>query len=241
MNLSAKFQWTLLNQSLTRTKGGNKFILTIVDDATRYPEAYAFKSCDAENVANCLIDLFSRVGIPQTILTDHGTNFTSELLKQLYDFLKVKGITTSPYHPAANGKTERFNATLKSMLKKLCVQQKCEWDLLLPYVLFAYREVLHEETGFAPFELLYGWPVRGPTQVIKDYMTGEGSLNKSVIEHVVQMRETLAEVTHLVKDNLKYRKQRVKSWYDRSVIERTFSAGDEVLILLPSDTKKMSA
>jgi hypothetical protein len=127
------------------------------------------------------------------------------------------------------------------MLKKLCVQQKCEWDLLLPYVLFAYREVPHEETGFAPFELLYGWPVRGPTQVIKDYMTGEESLNKSVIEHVVQMRETLAEVTHLVKDNLKYRKQRVKSWYDRSVIERTFSAGDEVLILLPSDTKQMSA
>jgi len=226
---------------LTRTKGGNKFILTIVDDATRYPEAYALKSCDAENVANCLIDLFSRVGIPKTILTDQGTNFTSELLRQLYDFLKVKGITTSPYHPAANGKTERFNATLKSMLKKLCVQQKCEWDLLLPYVLFAYREVPHEETGFAPFELLYGWPVRGPTQVIKDYMTGEGSLNKSVIEHVVQMRETLAEVTHLVKDNLENRKQRVKSWYDRSVVERKFSAGDEVLILLPSDTKKMLA
>lgn len=109
-------------EPLTRTKGGNKFILTIVDDATRYPEAYALKSCDAENVANCLIDLFSRVGIPQTILTDHGTNFTSELLKQLYDFLKVKGITTSPYHPAANGKTGRFNATLKSMLKKLYVQ-----------------------------------------------------------------------------------------------------------------------
>ena len=79
MNLSAKLQWTLLNQSLTRTKGGNKFILTIVDDATRYPEAYALKNCDAENVANCLIDLFSRVGIPKTILTDHGTHFTSEL------------------------------------------------------------------------------------------------------------------------------------------------------------------
>ena len=49
-------------------------------------------------------------------------------------------------------------------------------------------------------------------QVIKDYMTGEGSLNKSVIEHVVQMRETLAEVTHLVKDYLEYNKQCAKSW-----------------------------
>lgn len=186
---------------LDRTKKGNRFILTIVDDATRYPEAYALKSCDAENIANCLIDLFSRVGIVRTILTDQGSNFTSELLKQLYDFLKVRGITSTPYHPEANGKTERFNATLKSMLKKLCLQQNIEWDILLPYVLFAYREVPHEETGFAPFELLYGWPVRGPTQVLKDYMTGEIAVNKSVVEHVVHIRELLAEMTGLVKDN----------------------------------------
>ena len=68
---------------LSRTKAGNKFILTIVDDTTRFPEAYALKSCDAENVANALMDMFSRVGVPRTILTDQGTNFTSQLLKQL--------------------------------------------------------------------------------------------------------------------------------------------------------------
>jgi transposase InsO family protein len=146
---------------LSRTKAGNKFILTIVDDATRFPEAYALKSCDAENVANALMDMFSRVGVPRTILTDQGTKFTSQLLKQLYDFLKIRGITTSPYHPEANGKTERFNGTLKSMLKKLCSERDVEWDVMLPYVLFAYREVPHEETGYSPFELLYGWPFVG--------------------------------------------------------------------------------
>jgi hypothetical protein len=52
----------------------NKFILTIVDDATRFPEAYALKSCDAENVANALMDMFSRVGVPRGDLlgVDHG-------------------------------------------------------------------------------------------------------------------------------------------------------------------------
>jgi hypothetical protein len=56
------------------------------------------------------------------------------------------------------------------MLKKLCSERDVEWDVMLPYVLFAYREVPHEETGYSPFELLYGWPVRGPTQILKDYM-----------------------------------------------------------------------
>lgn len=226
---------------LNRTKKGNKYILTIVDDATRYPEAFPLKSCEAENIATCLIDLFSRVGVPRTILTDQGSNFKSELLKQLYDLLKVKGITTSPYHPEANGKTERFNGTLKSMLKKLCVEQTLEWDTLLPYVLFAYREVPHEETGFAPFDLLYGWPVRGPTQVLKDYMTGDDPVTKSVIEHVVSIQNNLAEVMAVVKENLERRKQQVKHWYDKSAVERRFNPGDEVLILLPSDSKKMSA
>lgn len=69
---------------LAKTKKGNRFILTIVDDATRYPEAFVLKSCDAESVANALIELFSRVGIPKVILTNQGTNFTSKLIKKLF-------------------------------------------------------------------------------------------------------------------------------------------------------------
>lgn len=174
-------------------------------------------------------------------MTDQGSIFTSEILKQLYDFLKRRGITTSPYHPESNGKIECFNGPLKSMLKKLCVEQKVNWDVLLPYVLFAYREVPHVETRFAPFELLYSWPVRGPTQVLRDYMTGEGSVNKCVIEHVVNIKEKLSDMTSLVKENLERRKQQVKKWYDRSTVQRGFTAGDDVLVLLSSDTKKMAA
>jgi hypothetical protein len=67
---------------------------------------------------------------------------------------------------------------------------------MLPYALFAYRETPHEETGFSPFELLYGWPVRGPTEILKLAMTGEEDVEKSVIEHVinVSLNSQLAKV-----------------------------------------------
>ena len=226
---------------LAKTKRGNRFILTIVDDATRYPEAFALKSCDAVNVANALIELFRRVGIPRIILTDQGSNFTSKLMKELFAILKVKGVTTSPYHPQANGKTERFNGTLKSILKKLCAEEEAEWDTLLPYALFAYREVPHEETGFAPFELHYGWPVRGPTDVIREFMTGEEEIHASVIDHVTGIRHKLHDVTSQVRDNLLRRKDAVKRWYDKSATDRRFYPGDEVLVLLPSDTSRTVA
>ena len=57
------------------TQRGNRFILTICDYATRYPEAIALHSVKAPRVAKELVNLFSRVGVPDEILTDQGTNF----------------------------------------------------------------------------------------------------------------------------------------------------------------------
>jgi len=226
---------------LSRTKSGHKYILTVVDDATRYPEAFPLKDMEATSVATALIELFSRVGFPRVILTDKGTNVTNTLLKQLYELLGIRGVTTTPYHPQANGKVERFNGTLKSMLRKFCTDNRNEWDEMLPYLLFAYREVPHEETGFAPFEMLYGWPVRGPMQILQGLFTGEEDVRKSTVEHVVKMREKLADIGTLVKDNLFERQKKIKALYDRHTKTREFSPGDEVLILLPSSSSKMKA
>ena len=68
---------------LPKTKQGHRYLLAICDYATRYPEAYPLKKFTAPAVVIELIDLFSRHGIPEEILTDQGTNFTSQLLQEL--------------------------------------------------------------------------------------------------------------------------------------------------------------
>ena len=100
------------------------------------------------------------MGIPKEFLTDQGSNFTSQLLVEVYRLLHVNAIRTSPYHPQTDGVVERFNQTLKGMLRKTACEEGKDWDFYIPYVLFAYREVPQETTGFSPFELLYGWEVR---------------------------------------------------------------------------------
>ena len=84
---------------LPRSRQGNRFVLVICDYATRYPEAVPMKNVDAGSVVEELIKVFSRVGVPQEILTDQGTNFTSKLLTELYKMLHVQPIRTTPYHP----------------------------------------------------------------------------------------------------------------------------------------------
>ena len=145
---------------LPKTRHGNRFILTVCDYATRYPEAISFPSTEAPRIARELVSLFSRVGVPEEVLTDQGPNFMSTLLEKMYHILQIQHIRTSPYHPQTDGLVERFNGTLKAMLRKFVSRSQRDWDDYLPYMLFAYREVPQESTGFSPFELLYGRRVR---------------------------------------------------------------------------------
>lgn len=145
---------------LERSKKGNRFMLVITDYATRYPEVFPLKTVKARTIAICLMQLFSRICFPKTILTDQGSNFMSKLLRQVYRLLGIKGIRTTPYHPQTDGLTERFNRTLKQMVRKYVSESGADWDQWIPYLLFAYREVPQSSTGFSPFELLYGRDVQ---------------------------------------------------------------------------------
>ena len=195
-------------------------MLVICDYATRYPEAIPVRSIDAENIAEELIKLFARVGIPQSILTDQGSNFTSKLLMELYRLLRVQGIRTSPYHPQTDGLVERFNQTLKLMLRKVIDKEGKDWDKLLPYVLFAYREVPQASTGFSPFELLYGRSVRGPLSVLKESWQAAESQDVSVVSYILDIREKLQQMSKLVEQNLTKAQMDQKYWYDKNVRHR---------------------
>ena len=77
---------------LPRSRSGRRYVLVLCDYATRYPEAVAMKNIDAEAVADELLKVFSRVGIPKEILKDQGSNFTAQLLAELYRLLHVKAL-----------------------------------------------------------------------------------------------------------------------------------------------------
>ena len=188
---------------LPRSSQGNRYILVVCDYATRYPEAFALKSIDAETVADSLIQLFSRIGIPKEILTDQGSNFMSRLLSSMYERLGIQALRTSPYHPQTDGLVERFNQTLKAMLRRFVDADARNWDTLLPYMLFAYREAPQSSTGFSPNELVFGRQLRGPLDVMKEVWTdAQETEAKSVIQHLLDMWDRLDRCQEAANQNL---------------------------------------
>lgn len=136
---------------LPPTSQGHRFILTICDYSTRYPEAVPLQSTTSKDIANAMMHTFARTGLPREVLTDRGANFCSDLMEQLYKRLGIRHIRISAYHPETNGLVEHFNATLKRGLKKYVHTMGRDWNETLPYILFAYRELPHSSTGHTPF------------------------------------------------------------------------------------------
>ena len=117
-------------------------------------------------------------------MTDQGSNLQSRLLQELHCLLRVRAIHTSPYHPQTDGLAERFNQTLKSMLRKCAREEGKDWDKMIPFLLFAYREVPQESTGFSPFELLYGRDVRGPLDVLRETWVSSKRSGQDVLSYI---------------------------------------------------------
>ena len=90
------------------SEAGHRYILTMVDYVTRYPEAVPLKRIDAKTVAGALVDIYSRLGIPEEVLSDQGAQFISDCMKEVCKLLGVSQSTTTPYHPMCNGLVEKF-------------------------------------------------------------------------------------------------------------------------------------
>lgn len=81
IRIDAPFQRIAIDMvvPLPRTKRGNHYALVNCDNATKYLEAIPFKSQEAEVVAEAMVEVVSRLGVPKEILSDKGTNFMSSL------------------------------------------------------------------------------------------------------------------------------------------------------------------
>ena len=215
--------------------------MTMVDYATRYPEAQPLKDIHAETVAEALVNMFARVGIPKEILSDQGSQFLSAVMKEVCRLLSVKQMVTTPYHPMCNGLVEKFNGTLKNMLRRMCSEKPKDWDRYIGPLLFAYREVKQESLGYAPFELLYGRTVRGPMRIFRELLTSESVEPevKTTYEYVVDLKERLQDTCDLAHQELLKSQVKQQKYYNRKTQARSFQAGDKVLVLLPTDSNKL--
>ena len=140
---------------------GFTYLLTCIDRFTRWPEAIPLTTITAEAVAQALLSgWIARFGIPSTIVTDRGRQFTSRLWQALMTLLGSKRTRTTAYHPQSNGMVERFHCQLKAALK--AQRNPSSWMDALPFVLLGIRTALKEDISSTAAEMVYGTTLHLP-------------------------------------------------------------------------------
>ncbi|GFW82507.1 hypothetical protein TNCV_1794001 [Trichonephila clavipes] len=148
---------------------GNEFCMTIIDRFTRWP----------------------RFGCPTTITTDRGTNFESNLFRELTRMLGCNRIHSTSYHPQANCIIERLHRHLKGALK---AHNHIQWTELLPIVLLGMLSALKDDINATCAQLVYGTTLRLPSDLVTSGSINQ-TANSTYVTSLIQTMRSLNPVS----------------------------------------------
>jgi hypothetical protein len=220
---------------LPASYNGNLYILTFQDSLTKFIDCHAMPNQEAATVARIFFDeIISRYGIPKILITDNGSNFTSDLFKRTCKYLQIKKLEITAYHPQANGSLERCHRPLGDHLRNYVEEDKNNWDLGLRQFAFIYNNSRQSSTRFAPHELLFGY-----TSEIPNNLKKEPTPLYNNDDYALYLRHKSRRIHKLARENIIKSKEKSKSDYDKKLNPRTFKVGNKVWLKNPKRKNKL--
>ncbi|KAK0577195.1 hypothetical protein LWI29_029367 [Acer saccharum] len=222
--------------------GGAKHAIVAVDYFTKWVEAEPLVHItEANTISFVKKNILYRFGIPNTIITDNGTQFDGRKFRELCDKYGISNYYASPAHPQTNGQTEAVNKIIKHNLKAKLATKKGNWADKLPQVLWAYRTTERGSTGETPYSMAYGAEAVIPVETSFSsprVQLFQPEINIDMLKCGLDELEERRERAQI--RNTAYQ-QRVARYYNSHVRERRFVLGDLVLKRVNPGTRDKAA
>ncbi|MCO5557534.1 hypothetical protein L7F22_011100 [Adiantum nelumboides] len=207
----------------------------------KWAEAKASRKADAITTAKFLFEnIIARFGCPFEIVSDNGTHFINEVIKELTSNFMISLYKSTPYYPQANGQAESTNKTLISVLTKTVEAHRTDWDLKLTSALWAYRTAYKVAINCTPFKMVYGQEAVMPWEFVIPSLrvaSQEGWDGNPLVERLYIL-ERLEEERQLAVYNALIENDRRKKWFDRHLKDKDIKVGDKVLMYGVRNEKK---
>ena len=221
---------------LPQTKNGNRFVLTIGDYFTKYFVAVPLRRHTAADVADAIVRewVCKLGGCPLTLHSDRAPEFVGKVMTEMWKMLQIHPTHTLPYRPQSDGLVERFNATIKQMLRCTLGKHKNTWDDVLPYLVMAYNATEQASTGCTPNLLCFGEELVLPVDIMfgrmkdpRPRLNREG--DRSYHSYVEEKRTTMVFAFSLARQILKKSAIRQERGYNVHLKKHAFDPGQWVL------------
>ncbi|GKB32031.1 reverse transcriptase domain-containing protein, partial [Tanacetum coccineum] len=200
---------------------------------SKWVEAKALPTNDAQVVVKFLKSLFARFGTPRVIISDHGTNFCNDQFTKVMLKYGVTHHLSTAYHPQTSGQVEVSNCGLKHILERIIGENHALWSNKLDDDLWALCTAFKTPIGCTLYKLVYGKACHLPIELEHKAYWALKHCNfdlKSVGDHrKVQMNE-LNELRDQAYENSLIYKEKTKKIHDSKIKNRVFNDGDRVLL-----------
>ena len=215
--------------TLETSKGGFSNILVITDHFTKFAMAIPTKNQTAKTTAETFYNNFIlHYGIPNRIHSDQGSNFESNIIKELCHLTNMEKTRTSIYHPQGNSGPERFNRTLLGMLGTLETEQKTDWKKYVNSLVYAYNCTPQSSTKHSPFEIMFGRKPKLPIDSLFEQVMDNNT--KSTKQYIDDLKQRMETTRKIVEKHLESSKERQKNYYDQKAKAAKLAKGDRVLV-----------
>jgi transposase InsO family protein len=124
---------------------GYRYLVTVIDHWSKRAYVGAVRSKSATEVTTCLLEAIRKLGVPKTILSDNGKEFSNSEMLGAAKELGIEWKFGAPYSPTATGLVERFNRTYTNKLKKISEFGRVDWYGCIGAATKAYNESYHRE------------------------------------------------------------------------------------------------
>ena len=219
------------------TKNGNKYIIASTDVLSKFVITKAVRDCTAATAAHFLVEeVILKCRTSKSVLTGIGTHFTASMMTELLKRIGVTHLYSTPYHPMTNEQMERYNATLDAKIAALSNDKRTNWDEKLPFVTFNYITSIHTTNGQILFEMIFGRAPVLPFDQQQPLVT--------LVEdpkHVDKLKQYLAELTNIARNNIVRHQHKYKERYDRHRTNPTYNVNDLVLVKVLNRRNKLDA
>ena len=133
--------------------------MLVVDAHSKWVEIFPLNSNTTEKTLQLLQNLFASYGLPDQIVTNNGSQFTSSEFQRFTKANGIKRIRSAPYHAATNGEAERYVQTFKKSLRA-AKGDPGNLQFKLAQFLLSYRSTPHSTTRLSPAELFLKRPLK---------------------------------------------------------------------------------
>ena len=218
---------------------GNIYIMSMMDRFSSFVVLIPLKTKESREVTLAIVEHWiCRFGVFSKLLSDNGTEFASRIGNCVAELFKFDKIWTSVYHPATNGKLERFHKYLKERIVTQAMQNDQSaidpenpypWDDLLPYISASYNTTPNRMTNYSPFEVIFGVPMRLPDQLMLEALDPITTDTVSVETFKKDMKVRIKIIRdELIVNQERYDRRRFKKM-NSDRVDNPFKVGDLVL------------